>query len=122
MDVRRENVPCQVEPALDQLLRPLERPILMLDADDMIVAGRVQRRHEPVPTDLTQPRQPGNLPAETAAEDAVLVQHLPVDLQILGVDVEYPILELGDRPHLVDELPDQVRGVVVETKILVWDD
>ena len=32
------------------------------------------------------------------------------------MDMKDAVLELGDRAHLVDELPDQMRGIVVSPK------
>src|SRR5215211_3578098 len=121
-NVWRQHVAREVEAAFDQLFRALEGAVLVLDADDAIISGGVECRYEAIPAHLAQTGQAGDFPAEAAAEDAILVEHLAVDLQILGVNVEQAVPELGDWPHLVDELPDQVRGVVVEPEILVRDD
>src|SRR5215213_9569745 len=121
-DVRRQHVPREVKTALDEILRALECAVLMLDADDPIISGGVKRRDQTVPAHLAQPRQAWDFPTETAPEDAVLVEHLAVDLQILGMDMKDAVLELGDRAHLIDKLPDQMRGIVIEPEVLVWDD
>ena len=43
-NVWRQHVAREVKAALDQILRALEGAVLMLDADDAIISGGVERR------------------------------------------------------------------------------
>src|SRR5213075_2601985 len=113
-DVRAKRVTRDQEAAFYELVVALERAVLVLDGDDLVVADRVQSGKEALPADLAETRQPGHLPADPERQDAVAVQALAVDLHVLGVDVEDPVGVVVDDPLVVDHLPDEVRGVQVE--------
>ena len=53
---RAQRVAGDEEAAFDELLRPFERAVLVLDRDHEVVANRVQRRDEAVPAHLAEPR------------------------------------------------------------------
>src|SRR5437588_7004229 len=55
-DEGAERIARDQETSLDQLEVALELPILMLDRNHPVVAGRVQRADETVPAHLAQPR------------------------------------------------------------------
>ena len=114
MDVRRQHVACQLEAPLHQFVRALPLPVLVLDAAHVVVPGPVEGGEQPVPGNLTQSGEAGDLPADPGGEDAVLVQPVLVDLQVLGVEVVEAVAELIHRRLDVDHLPDEVRRVEVE--------
>src|SRR5437667_7434827 len=113
-DQRSEHIPRDQESALDQVEVALKLAVLVLDRDDPVVPDRVQRADEPVPAHLAETGQPWHLPSDAGGQHAVLVELIPVDLHVLGVDVEDARSEIAERARVVDELPHQVRRVEVE--------
>ena len=110
------------KPRCDELEVAFEVAVLVLDRDDPVVADRVERADETIPPNLAEPWEARHLPADAQRHHALLVQPVAVDLHVLGVDVEDARRELADRARVVDELPDEVRGVEVQTEVVVGDD
>src|SRR5262245_18068177 len=57
-------VPRDQEAPLDELLVPLELPVLVLDRHHVVVSDRVKRGDEARPVDLTEAGQARDLPAD----------------------------------------------------------
>jgi len=89
----------------------------VLDDDGAVVAGPVEAGEEARPVDLAEAGHPRHLPADAGGEDAVVVEAVAVDHQVLGVRVEDVGTELAEEAGLVDHLPDEVRGVEVHADI-----
>jgi FHS family glucose/mannose:H+ symporter-like MFS transporter len=121
-DERSQVVAREKESALHQLERALELSVLVLDRNHPVVVDGVERGHEPVPAHLAKPGQARHLPSHPERQHAVLVEAVAVDLHVLGVDVEDPGGEVAHSARVVDELPDQVRGVEVQAEVFVRDD
>src|SRR5688572_6222064 len=69
-DIRLQHLSRQHEAALDERFGLLEGAVLVLDADDVVVADRVEGGDQLGPADGAETRQPGDRPPEAAAEHA----------------------------------------------------
>src|SRR5579862_91168 len=121
MQIRRQQIPRDQKPALHFFLSSFERAVFVLDAEHVIVAHFVQCRDEARPIDFAQSGQARNLPAHAEARDAALVKLLAVDAHVFGVHVKNARFEFVHRADAVDELPDQMRGVEIQSKICAGD-
>ena len=55
-------------------------------------------------------------------KDAVVIKTFTVDMQILGMDMEDLAGELADDPFIIDHLQDEMRGIQVQSEIVIRDD
>ena len=100
--VSADHVLEEVAAADDQRLlalleRALERAVLDLDGDVAVVAGVGEGAEEGAPADVAQAGELGRVPELGVREDAVRVERGAVDPGVLGVDVDQPVAELGQR-------------------------
>src|SRR5262245_27855872 len=65
VDQRPQRVARDQEAALDEILRGLERAVLVLDRDHEVVPLAVEGRDEPVPAHVAETRKPRHLPAHS---------------------------------------------------------
>src|SRR5208337_3512458 len=103
------------KPLFDELLRPFEVSILMFNADHVVVSHVVKGCQEPFPVHQSHSRKPGPLPAKTAVDDPILVQHVAIYIHVLGMNVEYPLLELIDEPDVINVQPHEVGGIEIQS-------
>ncbi len=61
------------------------------------------------------------MPELGIGKESVFVERVLLDPGVFGVDVEDPVLELGQRCDVVDLLPDQVRWVEIQPEIRAID-
>src|SRR5205814_784888 len=107
-DQRPEVVAREQKPALHDLELALEAAVLVLDRDNPVVADRVQRAQEAVPTHLAEAGQARYLPAHAERQHSLVVEPVAIDLHVFRVYVEDARGELADRACVIDELPHQV--------------
>src|SRR4051812_32134283 len=113
-NVWTQDVACEQETPLDQGVGRFEAPILVLDDAVAVIADAVEVAEDLGPRRVAQAGQARDLPADARRHGAALIQTVAVDLNVLGLEMEYVVAELADEAALVDHQPDQVRRVVVE--------
>ena len=83
MNKRLEDVARKIETAFHQFLIALEGPVLMFDANHVIVARRSERSEELCPIDVTQTWQTRHLPAHALRQHTIVIETFAVDVQIM---------------------------------------
>jgi hypothetical protein len=122
MNEGAQRVPCDLEPSLHLFETALERPILMLDGGYVVVAHRIECPKKYAPIHLAKPAEARHLPTHSGAHDPLFVETVHADFEVFGMDMENALAELVHRTRDINELPHEMRGVEVQTEILIWDD
>src|SRR3954447_15209785 len=114
MAVWPQDVARDQEALLHLVVAALEPPVLVLDDAVALVAGPVELAEHDRPVDLTEARDARDLPAHPHRQDSALVQPVPIDHQVLRLEVEDVRGELPEEPLDVDHLEHEMRRVEVE--------
>src|SRR5687768_14424375 len=85
----------------------------MFDDDRPVIARPVETGEDDTPVDLAQARHARNLPAHAGRENATLIEAIPVDHQVLGMDMKHMRSEFADETRLVYHLQHQMRGIEI---------
>src|SRR2546429_51220 len=105
------------ERALPAFQRPAEGVVLDFDTNGAAITGLHQRAHEPGPIQLGTAGGARLVPLERVREDTDIVDAVPADFHVLGVEVEQPGLELAQRARRVHVLQHEMRWIVVQTEM-----
>src|SRR4029079_13662083 len=114
----------KIDRGLEAFVNGRER-ILVLDADDVVIAGQTQCADDALPFELVvapadaaeQPRTRLHLTVALDVEDAVDRNVLPVEGEVLRVDVKDRVAERADGGRNIDTLPVEVTRVKVDAEI-----
>ena len=104
------------------LFAALKGLVLHLDAGEAVVADVGQGGDKLAPVHVAQAGQLGGHEVQGIGHHAHTGQLLRVQLDVLVVDVEYLVLELVQGLDVVDHLPHEVAGVVVDAQVLAGQD
>src|SRR6202008_2489451 len=107
------------ESFLSALQRIFIRSILDFDTDRSTILNLSKCGKKLVPLDVTESGKFRYMPAE--AQNPSIVQTICESFVILGMYVNDSVLEFIERSNVVDLLPNQMRGVKVETKVSARD-
>ena len=88
--------------------RILEGPILHLDTHRPPVSDLAEDGEESPPRDVAEAGELRDVVLERRGEDPHVIEPLPVDAGILGMDMDETVGELDERPNRIHLLPDQM--------------
>ena len=98
-------------------LAAFESLVLHLDAGAAIETDIGQRGNILAPVHIAVAGQLGGHVVQGVGHDAVVIELVLVDLDVLEVDVEDLVLELIQRLDVINSLPDEVAGIVVQAEV-----
>ncbi len=114
---RVEHISRDVHGALSSFQRLSESVVFDFDADRSAIGGLHKRAHEVSPVHLAVTRDTWLMPFQRVGQYSHVVDSIPADLHVLGVQMKQLVLEFLERAGGIHVLQDKVRWIVVEPKV-----
>jgi hypothetical protein len=112
-----EHILCDFHGTLSSFQCLSESIVFDFNADRTAIGGLHECTHEVSPVHLAITRDAWLMPFQRVGQYAHVVDSVPADLHVLGVQMKQLVLEFLERAGGIHVLQDKMRWIVVEPKV-----